>query len=106
VGGGDHRTGKKGGGFENSRIFRHCIIPAAPKNTLGDTGLHYLDGLPYIGRYSNALPDVYARNGFNELGMTGSMLSARVLTERITGKDCEYGELFNPARSALHARSL
>jgi glycine/D-amino acid oxidase-like deaminating enzyme len=105
VGGGDHRTGKKGGGFEELKNFSTLHYSCCPEKYHWATqDCITLDGLPYIGRYSNALPDVYVATGFNELGMTGSMLSARVLTERITGKDCEYGELFNPARSALHAR--
>lgn len=105
VGGGDHRTGKKGGSFEELRNFAKTYYPRCEEKFHWATqDCITLDGVPYIGRYSKPLSEVYVATGFNEIGMTGAMLSARVLTEMISDKDSEYAELFNPARSVLKAQ--
>jgi len=105
VGGGDHRTGKKGGSFQELRNFAKVHYSCCPEKYHWATqDCITLDGVPYIGRYSKALPDVYVATGFNEFGMTGSMISARVLSEMITGKDSEYAKIFDPSRSALNAQ--
>lgn len=61
-----------------------------------------LDGVPYIGRYSKRTPDFYVATGFNKWGMTSSMVSARILTDMITGRKNPYAPVFSPSRSILH----
>lgn len=64
-----------------------------------------LDGMPYIGRYSTAAPGIYVATGFNKWGMTGSMLSAMILSDMVQGKKNEYEKLYSPHRSILHRRA-
>ena len=57
-----------------------------------------LDKIPYIGEFSNILPDVYVGTGFNKWGMTSSNVAARIITDKITGKENEYEEVFKATR--------
>lgn len=99
VGGGDHRTGTKGGGFPAVRDFVRRRFPeAAEKYAWASQDCMSLDGVPYIGRYSPALPDVLVATGFNEWGMTSSMVAASVLADRIAGRENEFAAVFDPER--------
>lgn len=57
-----------------------------------------LDGIPYIGRFSRRKPDWYVATGFGKWGMTTAMVSARVLTALISGKECPEADIFSPER--------
>ena len=57
-----------------------------------------LDGLPYIGRFSGRKPNWYVATGFGKWGMTSSMVSARILTALISGRDCPEADIFSPQR--------
>ena len=59
------------------------------------------DGVPYIGRYTQADQPhmaVYLATGFNKWGMTGSMTAAAILAGSITGASPSYAAVFSPAR--------
>jgi glycine/D-amino acid oxidase-like deaminating enzyme len=57
VGGGDHRTGTKGGGFEAVRRYARRRFPGAKeKYAWAAQDCMSLDGAPYIGRYSPRTP--------------------------------------------------
>lgn len=102
IGGGDHRTGKKGGNFTEIREFAKQYYPDSHEKYYWATqDCITLDGMPYIGQYSKSLPHVYVTTGFNESGMTSAIIGARVLTEMITGQQSEFAEVFAPCRSAL-----
>ena len=62
-----------------------------------------LDAMPYIGPYHgfSGSQGIWTAAGFNKWGMTGSMVSAMVLTDLICGKDTPYGRLFQPNRPFL-----
>ena len=57
-----------------------------------------LDKIPYIGEFSNILPNIYIGTGFNKWGMTSSNVAARIITDKITGKENEYEEVFKATR--------
>lgn len=102
VGGGDHRTGKKGGNFNELEEYVKKHYPNAKEKFRWATqDCMTLDSIPYIGRYSKNTPDFYVSTGFNKWGMTSSMVSAMVLTDMITGKNNEYADVFSPSRSML-----
>ena len=102
VGGGDHRTGKKGGNFDILRRFIHSKYPkATEKYAWATQDCMSLDGVPYIGNYSASMPDVFVASGFNEWGMTTSMAGAQILTDKIIGRENPYEDVFNPSRSML-----
>ena len=102
LGGGGHRTGKKGGSYHELVRFKDSHYPNskeifrwAAQDTLS------LDGMPYIGRYSKNTPDLYVATGFNKWGMTSSMVSAEIICSDILGKPKEYAEVFSPSRCIL-----
>ena len=102
VGGGDHRTGKPGKCWDDIRRFIKENYPGARERyAWAAQDCMSLDSMPYIGRYSRALEDVYVASGFNEWGMTSSMVAAKILTDMVLGKENKYAELFDPSRSML-----
>ncbi|MGN0107261.1 MAG: FAD-dependent oxidoreductase [Hominilimicola sp.] len=102
IGGGGHRTGKQGGGWEELRSFAGKYYPSSKEKYHWATqDCMSLDGIPYIGRYSRSTPDLYVASGFNKWGMTSSMVAAKILTDMVTGKDNEFAEVFSPHRSML-----
>ena len=102
IGGGGHRTGKKGGGWEELEKTVQKYYPKAKEVCRWATqDCMTLDGMPYIGRYSRRTPDLYVATGFNKWGMTTSMVSAMILSDLVQGKENPYTEVFSPQRSVL-----
>ena len=107
LGGGAHRTGKKGGNWQELRAFAHRYYPHASQLYHWATqDCMSLDGIPYIGRYSANTPHLYVASGFNKWGMSSSMAAAMILSRLVQGKDCDYAQVFSPARSMLHPQLL
>ncbi|MBP3381039.1 MAG: FAD-dependent oxidoreductase [Clostridia bacterium] len=103
LGGGSHRTGKKGGAWQALRTFAKTHYPRSKEIAFWATqDCMTLDGIPYIGQYSRKLPNVYVATGFNKWGMTSSVAAAMVLTDMIQGKETAYAQVFSPSRSILH----
>ncbi len=100
IGGGDHRTGKKGGAYKPLRDFAKKHYPnAVEKYAWATQDCMSLDGVPYVGQYGGAFENVYVLTGFNEWGMTSSMLGAKILADKIEGRQNPYAEVFAPNRS-------
>lgn len=100
IGGGDHRTGKGGCNYDILREFAHKHYPnAKEKYSWATQDCMSLDGVPYIGKYSENLENVYTASGFNEWGMTTSMVAAKILTDMVSGVYSQYAEVFNPSRN-------
>lgn len=103
IGGGGHRTGKRGGAWQELEEFAHRNYPGSRvKYRWAAQDCMSLDGVPYIGRYSSRTEGLYTATGFNKWGMTGSMVAAQLLTDLVTGKPDPYENLFSPSRSILH----
>ena len=102
VGGGDHRTGKQGGCWQELRDFVKSNYPnAVEKYHWATQDCMTLDGIPYIGQYSKNTPDFYVATGFNKWGMTSSMVAGMILSDMVMGKKNKYQEVFSPSRSML-----
>lgn len=102
LGGGSHRTGKRGGGWSELSAFRKEKYPSAREvYRFATQDCMTLDGMPYIGEYSKRTRGLYVACGFNKWGMTGSMLSAMVLSDMVCGKDNKYVRMLSPTRSIL-----
>ncbi len=107
VGGGSHRTGKKGGNWEELRAYaRECYPQAIEKTCWAAQDCMPLDQIPYIGRYSKNMPDSYVATGYHKWGMTSAMAAAMILTDQISGKENPYGEVFCPSRSMIKPQLL
>lgn len=103
LGGGAHRTGKKGGGWAELEDFARRFYPESkPVCRWATQDCMTLDSTPYIGLYSPRLPRLYAVTGFNKWGMTSTMVAATLITDLILGRSNPYQEVFTPSRSVLH----
>ena len=107
LGGGDHRTGKQGGGWREIKEAAKEYY-GAPKEAArwATQDCMTLDEVPYIGEYSKRMPGCYVATGFNKWGMTSSMVAAGVLTDLVLGKENVYREVFDPERSMLRPQLL
>ena len=107
IGGGDHRTGKTGGNWQELREFAKKKYPdATEKYAWATQDCMSLDGVPYIGHYSKQTPHMYVATGFNKWGMTSSMVAAMILSDMVMGKENEYREVYSPHRSMLKQQLL
>ncbi len=105
IGGGDHRTGKKGGNWSELMAFAKKYYPEYKvKYQWATQDCMTLDGIPYIGHYSARTPNLYVATGFNKWGMTSSMVAATILTDMILGKQNSYASAFHPSRSMLRVQ--
>ena len=102
LGGGSHRTGKKGGNWGELRDFAATYYPSAVEQYhWAAQDCMTLDGIPYIGQYSRSMPECFVAAGFNKWGMTSSMTAAMVLADLVMGKANPYAEVFSPSRNML-----
>ena len=107
LGGVDHRTGKRGGGWRELADFARAHYPQARIVCRWATqDCMTLDGVPYIGQYSRSTHHLYVLTGFNKWGMTGSMAGALLLRDMLLGRTPDWAEVFSPARSILHKQLL
>lgn len=97
------RTGTNKDGWDPLRQFAASHAPNAKEITRWATqDCITLDGIPYIGQYSPATPNLFVATGFNKWGMSSSMAAALLLRDLIAGKDNPYKALFDPSRSIWH----
>lgn len=102
IGGGDHRTGEKGGGWAELRNFSKQAFPKAhEKYSWATQDCMTLDNVPYIGNYSKLTPDLYVATGFNKWGISSAMVSAMILSDMVLGKESEFSSVFSPSRSMI-----
>ena len=102
LGGGSHRTGKEGGGWQELERFScRDYFDAQIVARWATQDCMTLDGVPYIGPYSKGTVGLYVATGFNKWGMTSSMAAAAVLTDLVLERKNPYSELFSPSRTML-----
>lgn len=102
LGGGSHRTGKKGGSWNEIRDAAARFYPESnEKFHWAAQDCMSLDSIPYIGHYSKRMNDLYVATGFNKWGITSSMVSAMLLSDMVVGKKPDWAEVFNPSRSII-----
>lgn len=58
-----------------------------------------LDNVPYVGRLTSKEENIYVATGFGKWGMSNGTAAARLLSDKILGKDSPWEEVFNPSRS-------
>ncbi len=107
LGGGGHRTGKKGGGWAMPEDFAKVWFPRAKVVRRWATqDCMTLDGVPYIGPYSPNTPGLFVATGFNKWGMTGAMTAAFILADQVQGRRNDYAQVFSPRRGILRPQLL
>ncbi len=102
IGGGSHKTGMKGGNWENLRSFIRRYYPdSIEKFCWATQDCMTLDDVPYIGRYSARTNNLFVATGYNKWGLTSAMVSAMILTDLIRENDNPYISVFSPSRTIL-----
>lgn len=99
VGGGGHRTGRKGGGWAQLRSQVRKWYPQAKETA------HWAvqdcitpDGGAYVGPYSPRTPGLFVITGFNKWGWTSAMAGAELLCDLLQGRANVYAPAFAPDR--------
>lgn len=104
LGGANHRTG------ENSAGGSYATLEKASKKLFsqGKEMLRWsaqdcmtLDQIPYVGQYARDKENWLVTTGFNKWGMTGSMIGAMILSDKIIGRENPAAEVFNSMRSMM-----
>lgn len=105
LGGEGHRTGKNNGdSYLKLRQAAKEFYPASiEKYNWSAQDCITLDGVPYIGHYSNSTHTLYVATGFNKWGMTSSMVSAIIISDMIRGHINKYSDIFDPHRFNITA---
>ena len=102
LGGGGHRTGKKGGGWDALEEYAKTYLPNARIAARWATqDCMTLDEIPYIGRLSEQTDTLFVSTGFNKWGMTSAMAGALLLEKKLRGEESPWERLYNPSRSIL-----
>ncbi len=103
LGGGSHRTGKKGGTWTELEAFAEKYYPKADiKYKWATQDCMTLDGIAYIGNYSKNTPNLFVATGYNKWGFTSAMVAAEILCDLVQEKQNEFASIFSPSRSILH----
>ncbi len=103
LGGGGHRTGKKGGNWHELEEFaKEHYSHSKIEYRWATQDCKTLDGIAYIGRYSKSTPNLYVATGFNKWGMTTAMVAANILTDAVQGTENIYAKAFSTDRTILH----
>ena len=100
--GGGHRTGKRGGYWQELEAFAAKHYPHAEivaRWAVQDCMT--LDNIPYIGQYAKSTPNLFVASGFNKWGMTNAMAAADILCDLVRGRANRYAEVFSPSRTML-----
>ncbi len=102
VGGFEHKTGSK---IDLSNAY--SFLEKNAKELYPDAKILYrwntqdcvsLDKIPYIGEFSNLMPNMYVATGFKKWGMTSSNIAANIITDKILGKTNPYEDVFLSTR--------
>ena len=102
----DQRTGENeiGGSYDVLRRAAKDLYPNSKEKYIWSAqDCMTIDGIPYIGKYSDETPNIYVATGFNKWGMTSSMVSAMIISDMILGKENDFSEIFSPRRFDLSA---
>jgi glycine/D-amino acid oxidase-like deaminating enzyme/nitrite reductase/ring-hydroxylating ferredoxin subunit len=62
------------------------------------------DSVPLVGPLHPGSRNVYVATGFGGWGMSTGIMAGRLLTERITGRECPWSDLYDPRRIASVVR--
>lgn len=102
VGGSDHKTGSKIDLRNAYSVLENEVRKCYPKcNVLyrwNTEDCISLDKIPYIGEFSNLMPNVYVGTGFNKWGMTSSNVASNIIVDRILGRENKYEDVFKSTR--------
>jgi len=104
--GSGHKTGDKATNIESAYVdlenYALTIYPDAKVLYKWSTeDCVTLDKVPYIGEFSNLMPNVFVATGFKKWGMTSSHVAAQIISDKIQGIKNDYEDIFSATRLEL-----
>ncbi len=103
VAGSGHKTGQSVGKIEDSYVNLENYIKGYFPNSevkfrWSTEDCVTLDKIPYIGQFSNFLPNVFVATGFKKWGMSTSHIAGKLISDLILGNKNEYIDLYKATR--------
>ncbi len=103
IAGSGHRTGQADGKIEDSftnleNYIKKYYPNANVKFKWSTEDCVTLDKIPYIGEFSNFLPNIYVATGFKKWGMSTSHVAGKLITDMILGKENKYADIYKATR--------
>ena len=102
VGGMTHKTGK-----QEETKYNYNELEKVAKKIYPDCKVIFkwntedcisLDKIPYIGEFSDLMPNVFVGTGYKKWGMTTSNIAANIISDKILGKENKYEKIFDSKR--------
>lgn len=105
IGGQNHKTGDTRKNldlcYKSIETYAKEIFPSMQLNYKWNTeDCISLDKVPYIGEFSNLMPNLYIATGYKKWGMTTSHVAAKIIRDNILGIPNEYNEIYKATRMA------
>ena len=102
IGGSEHKVGTPddlSNCYTNLENFAKSLYPDAKVLFRWETqDCISLDKIPYIGEFSNVMPNMYVATGFKKWGLTTSNVAANIICNKILGNENEYEDIFLSTR--------
>ena len=101
--GGDHKTGYE----QDNNLTGYNILKKKKKRYYPNCEILYkwnthdcitMDKVPYIGEFSNLMPNLFVATGFNKWGITSSNVAANIIKDKILGNKNEYSSIYEATR--------
>ena len=100
--GGNHRSGEKDDENESynelERFLNSSFKNPEIVSKWSTQDCMTYDKIPFIGRYTNSIDNLYVATGFKKWGMSHSAAAALILKNKILCIDDDYSGVFNPSR--------
>jgi len=103
IGGEGHKTGENTKDIDKvydtlEKYSKEIYPKAITKYKWATQDCVSLDKVPYIGEFSNFLPNLYVATGYKKWGMTTSNVAAKIISDKILGKENNYAEIYKATR--------
>ena len=103
IGGQDHKTGENGMDldvcYKSLETYAKEIFPQMKvKYRWSTQDCVSIDKVPYIGEFSNLMPNLFVATGYKKWGMTTSHVAAKIISDKILGVANEYQDIYKATR--------
>jgi len=103
IGGQDHKTGDNSTNldvcYKSLETYAKEIYPSMKvKYRWATQDCVSLDKVPYIGDFSNLMPNLYIATGYKKWGMTTSHVAAEIIRDKILKNKNKYEEIYKAIR--------
>ncbi|MBR2240647.1 MAG: FAD-dependent oxidoreductase [Clostridia bacterium] len=103
IAGSGHRTGQADGKIEDSytnleNYIKSYYPNAEVKFKWTTEDCVTLDKVPYIGEFSNILPNIYVATGFKKWGMSTSHVAGMIISDMISENENKYADIYEATR--------